>query len=133
MDLDFTSGARSMYIRDTIGVARLNGAYVELNNFEGDATIDATGSVNAEIYPYEEGLVDIRSNGDCTVYLPEFAPLVIEIEFDPEQESAFTDLGFDDVFLADGLYTATRMPGDIVVNIRCPSGQVDLRAHPLSW
>jgi hypothetical protein len=134
MNLGLTNGAKSIWVRDVIGVADINGNTVNLENYEGDANITSSGDVTADVYPFEEGIIDIYSDiGDCIVYLPEYAPLAIEVEFDPEEESAFADLGFDDVFLGDGAYTATRMPGNIVVNIRCPSGSVDIRTHSLSW
>jgi len=133
MDLSLNTEEGSIVVRDAIGIGDLSGRSVTLSNYEGDAIIDATSTVNAEIYPFEQGAIDIRSNGDCTVRLPMYAPVSLIVEFDPEQESLFTDLGFDDEFLSDGAYEAMRMPGDILVNIRCPNGRVEIIEHNLSW
>jgi len=131
MDLDLSSDSGSVLVQDVIGFSTLSGYSVTARNYEGDLTISADGSVNAEVYPFEMGQISIQSNnGDCVVRLPTYAPLAVTIEFDPEQESSFANLGFDDEFLDNGTYIASRHPADISVTIRCPYGQVE---HPLTW
>ena len=135
MDLDLSSRSGSVIVQDVIGISQLSGYSVTARNYEGDLTVSADSSVNVEVYPYEMGLISIQStSGDCVVRLPTYAPLAVTIEFDPEQESSFADLGFDDEFLDNGTYIASRHPADISVTIRCPNGQVELLEHSmLTW
>jgi ribosomal protein S11 len=134
MDLNLNAGSGGITVRDVIGISQLSGPNIDVRNYEGDLTINSTSGVYAEVYPFEVGIVDIyASSGDCVVRLPAFAPMAVTIEFDPEQESVFSDLGFDDEFLDDGTYIASRNPGEITVNIRCPNGRVELLEHTLTW
>ena len=132
MDLQISTSS-SMWVADTIGMITANANSVTLTNFEGDAALSALSSLSAEIYPYEQGVVTISAGGDCIVYLPQYAPLDLRVTFDPEQESIFDDLGFDDQLLTDGYYEAMRNPADIAVDVNC-GGSVEIRQHPtLSW
>ena len=134
MDLDLYSRNGSVIVQDAIGISQLSGYSVTARNYEGDLTVSADSSVNVEVYPFEFGVVNIQSNsGDCVVRLPSLA-LAVTIEFDPEQESIFANLGFDDEFLDNGTYIASRHPAEISVTIRCPNGQVELLEHSLlTW
>ena len=132
--LDVIADSGNITVSDVVGYANLTGRSVSVTGFEGDLDISASGDLTLEVYPFESGSILAMAKGStCIVYLPMYAPVAVTINFDPEQVSAFTDLGWDDEYLTDGYFEGTRMPGDITVDINCPNGSVDLRQHSLGW
>ena len=132
MDLNLRTSS-SAWVSNTIGMLSANASSITLTNFEGDASLSATSSVSAEIYPFEQGIITISAGGDCFVYLPPYAPVDLRVTFDPEQESVFDDLGYDDVLLTDGYYEAMRVPADIAIDVNCGGSVQILQHRTLSW
>ena len=134
IDLDLRSTHHDVFVESVLGSVLLAGEDISAFDVEGDVDIRAEEDVEAEIYPFELGQVSVRSDdGDCVVWLPRWAPVSIVAHWDPDYTASFADLDYDEEFIGDGVYEAARYPANIIVDIECNGGGLDIREHAATW
>ena len=128
MDLAIVTQQGSVTLADVEGVHRIDGGRIQTIRLRGSVDLNSSfGGVDAEIYPYVDGVVNVDSNGgDVIVRLPFGGNYDVEILGDPDFEMFVSEFGFVGSIAQPGFFSGVVGDGSIRVRITAQGGSVQI-------
>lgn len=124
MHLDLATLNGDVVLANVEGSHIVTGDGITARNVVGDADLYSnSGGVDAEILPYEDGIVSVTSvNGGVDLYVPWGLEYDLNVIADPEFELVVEDLGFDTLVLEPGIAIGWRGRRSIQVDVFVTGG-----------
>lgn len=127
LDIDAQLDVGEALLTDVLGTHRVSAGELRAVRVQGEGTFVSTlGSADLELWPYEDGDVQIDVEGSLTLRLPAFGPYDIEVIASTEASLYVDDIGFDGLEVGPGLVRAWRMPRTAVVRVQVRGGSFTL-------
>lgn len=106
---------------------RADASYITTRAVIGDVDFRSSGGMDVEIWPYNDGTIDLDSNGGNVILaLPYGGDYSLEVWGDPSETMTVADLGFRDSYLGEGYFSGLVNAGTIRVIVHVTGGSFQL-------